>query len=251
MDVLGLDLALLQFLCLSRFAEKLFERSPMLIGPDSSPADLLACLSSDLPLQHPYTTVGCHRADIAKHVLSLFINSVRHANVHDPRGREGAAPALSLLYSIPSTHLCSCLVMAAQAITEELDGRITDGASPNKRIGDATMEIGEMLLHGTSQALMQMGDMLDASDAAVKEASHDGNLFVLSSRLTDSLTRRVVAWKGIGEQPGDSSQQNTPRSAATNGASSTTPHAFNMHGFSPDSFEDLFREILSTPLEFL
>ncbi|UZJ55659.1 hypothetical protein CBS101457_004979 [Exobasidium rhododendri] len=142
--------------------------------------------------------------------------------------------------------------MAAQAITEELDGKITDGKSPNKRIGDATMEMGEILLHGTSQALMQLGNMTEASDVQIKEASHQGNLFVLSARLTDSLTRRVMTWKGIGEHPHDvSSTQTTPVSAFNGAAMGGQDAHFQMNGYSPDSFEDLFREILSTPLEFL
>lgn len=246
-DVFSLDMALLQFVCLSRFTEKLFERSPRLIGHDASPTDLLTLLNVDRPLQTLYSSVGCHRADIARHVLALLMNTLRHASIQGNQ-RGDIAPPLLLVQSIATTHLCSSLVMAGQAITEELDGRITAGQSPYKKIGDATMEIAEVLLQGTMQALLQLGELSDASNAIVRQAAHQGNLFVLSARLIDSLARRLIGWKGHRTTSTRSSMSFADDRGDKIGEED--PH-FDLESVSPDNFEDLFREILSTPIEFI
>jgi hypothetical protein len=245
-DVLGLDLALLQLLCLSRLLEKLFERSPRLVGHDSSPKDLLALLRADLPLASLYTTVGLHRADIARHVLSLLINVVRHGSLISKASTPDAVPPMHLLGSIPPTHLCSSLVMAGQAITEELDGRISSGDSPYKRIGDSSMEVAEILLQGSMQSLMQLSESRQASPSCARKAAHQGDLFVLTARLIDSLTRRLIVWKVLAY---NSSIQNA--NADQGSAEVDRPSYFDLEGFSPESFEDLFREILATPIQFM
>lgn len=250
-DVLSLDMALLQFVCLSRFTEKLFERSPRLIGHDASPIDLLTLLEIDQPLQLLYSSVGCHRADIARHVLALLMNTIRHAS---NQSNQVVAPFL-LIKSIATTHLCSSLFMAGQAITEEMDGRITAGKSPSKKIGDATMEITEVLLQGTMQALIQLGGLSESLQSVVRQAAHQGNLYILSARLVDSLARRLTGWKGDRSSHHNNHTTTTrhvfPRKGVQGDTMGVEDTQFDLEGFSPDSFEDLFREILSTPIQFV
>lgn len=242
LNVLGLDMAQLQILCVNRYTERLMEHMPTIVGPVTSSRQFLTSLLAN-PLLHPiYITIGIRRVGIARHVLALFINAVQHARMH--RRVDGGVPSpLHLVQSIPSMQLCSLLVMASHALSEEIDGSHTAGHRPYDSVGDPTMEITEILLQSTSRALLQLANLEGASESVIRDAVQQGNLFVFSARLIESLIRRLRAWRaehGRGSRPSSPPQQDMTLNEAP----------YPWEDLTPDAFDNLFREFLSEPFKY-
>lgn len=119
-------------------------------------------LKIDPNLLRVFVSGGNDRAEIDKHVLSLYLSTIRYKE--NPNGNQGYS-RLNLVSSIPPLYTCSSMIMAEQSITELVDGRLKAGHSPCKQMGDSTMEVGELLLDGTSKALLSLEkDMLFSFD---------------------------------------------------------------------------------------
>ena len=133
--------------------------------------------------------------------------------------------------------------MASLALSEEIDGAHAAGHRLHDSVGNPTMEVTEILLHNTSQALLQLASLEGASEADIRDAVQQGNLLVFSARLVESLIRRLRAWRA--EYDRESRLRSPPQQDVT---PSEAPYPWE--DLTPDAFDSLFREFLSEPFRY-
>lgn len=241
MDILRLDVAILQFLYFSRLVQTILDQTIQLLGSNISPNEFMKQLTSDPDLLRLFVSSGHDRAEVGKHILSLFLSTVRY----EAKWNETQSlPWLNLIKSIPPLHLCSIILMAGQSITEVVDGSFKAGHSPYNRMGDSTLEMGELLLDGTSKGLRILG----TDDTVSPAINSQANLFVLTAKFIDSLKQRLTMWKTASNYPSTRTNQQVETSSYTDVHNLSQASIYSFDDFPFTTFEDLFQDVLHTPI---
>jgi hypothetical protein len=250
-----LNLLNLQLLCFGRLAEKLVEHSASLAGQCTSPTDFFKRLSSDSSLMQIYASICGHRADVARHFLTLFINTCKRRRIKT--SKEGLE---SQNWSMPFVHLCSSIIMAADSMVEEIAGRIVLGHLPHKSIRDHLMEMDEIILGNVHDCLSTMSKHVNTAAGQklprARQAIPDGNIPALSAELINMLLRTLESWNAavnpLVSLDSSSLVTNTCNNLTNQNKSLLCDNDemdLQLDKLTPEGFENLFREFLSTPLE--
>ena len=236
-----MDCALIRFLCLSRWTEKLIELSPIIMGPSSSSSEFFSKLLSDRVMLEQHHLIGGQRIEAAKQYLILFANlALRPSSIETKAAQASSTPTRQC---VPPALLCSTLIMAARCVTEEIAGKfITLQASGSRPWNHMTTDFAEMYLRSVSHALARIDN---GESYRHKSQCRRDDVFPASLSVLEKTIASILEWKAAAAgyrkpQPPQLDKETGPSATGTLDRASLAP-------LDDAAIEALFQDVLSLP----